>query len=652
MPTFEITHNKQTYEIDAPDQKSAIDALSKYTQPTVGEDVKSGAMDWTAKGIISALLPGEGALNLAGMAIDKFAPNHPMMNDPRFKEAEKKGKEGADYLKSIGVSNSPTNILKSNFPYEARTPAGKYVQTGMEMLPGAIGFGASNAREIPKAAVNFGLLPAATSETVGNLPGIKGTQLEPWAKAGTAFATSGVASVLNRPSTGVQTISRDLGGLTEDQLRPIVSQAKGLIDDAASKGINLTWAQAIEQVAPGSTNLPKLQRYIERTEQGANALKPFYQNQPQAIQGAIEDTVSQIAPRSATPSAIGPAASQEAQTVLRDVEGAINRHTRPLYNAAEPNQAVAPMSESYQAALRQIRGNPELNATIAHLPDDSVGVSDLVRRHLQAQAQAGANSPYANDRLLASIRGNAGNEIENSVTRQSPAYAQAQAEQALARQQYLNPLEQGPLGGVSRADSTQGAINAVFPKNPLAGSENEVSTTISALGRNNPTIPQNLVAQYLRNTADQQVKQNIGGPNYYGGARFAKEIAGTPQSEANLFSATRALPAGNNVTDEVSRLLDALRATGKRLPEGSQTSTDILKDQTLKAANDLRLTPQRAVDFGRDMYQTWRVKKAAEQTADILQNPEAAAILLQAASSKQANPLAAILMNTLAQAQQ
>ena len=57
-------------------------------------------------------------------------------------------------------------------------------------------------------------------------------------------------SALSRPTSAAAAINRDLGGLSEAQLQPIVAQAENLIRDASQRGVNLTWAQAIEQVAP------------------------------------------------------------------------------------------------------------------------------------------------------------------------------------------------------------------------------------------------------------------------------------------------------------------------------------------------------------------------------------------------------------------
>ncbi|MDB5616217.1 hypothetical protein [Tardiphaga sp.] len=85
-----------------------------------------------------------------------------------------------------------------------------------------------------------------------------------------------------------------------------------------------------------------------------------------------------------------------------------------------------------------------------------------------------------------------------------------------------------------------------------------------------------LVRQGLADRYDATAGRLVGGENQYGGARFAKDIAGTPQSEANLNAVTDALrvgpwqPGGPPPSD-LQNLVDVLRATGMRKPQGSAT---------------------------------------------------------------------------------
>jgi hypothetical protein len=55
------------------------------------------------------------------------------------------------------------------------------------------------------------------------------------------------------------------------------------------------------------------------------------------------------------------------------------------------------------------------------------------------------------------------------------------------------------------------------------------------------------------------------------GARFAKDIAGTPQAETNLNAVVGALPNSAVAQPSMQDLVDVLRATGIRKPQGSAT---------------------------------------------------------------------------------
>ena len=80
-----------------------------------------------------------------------------------------------------------------------------------------------------------------------------------------------------------------------------------------------------------------------------------------------------------------------------------------------------------------------------------------------------------------------------------------------------------------------------------------------------------LVRQNLADRYDQNASSPVGGENQYGGARFAKDIAGTSQAETNLHAVVGALPTGAVAQPSMQDLVDVLRATGMRKPQGSAT---------------------------------------------------------------------------------
>lgn len=156
------------------------------------------------------------------------------------------------------------------------------------------------------------------------------------------------------------------------------------------------------------------------------------------------------------------------------------------------------------------------------------------------------------------------------------AYDDALTAQEQARRQNLQPLEQGPLGHVAAASDTRTAANAILPPKPLTGGDSELVNAIMRIEGQAPGVGASLVRQRVADQYDQSAGRFVGGKNQYGGARFAKDIAGTPQAETNLNAVTDALrvgpwlPGGPPPSD-LQNLVEVLRATGMRKPQGSAT---------------------------------------------------------------------------------
>jgi hypothetical protein len=80
-----------------------------------------------------------------------------------------------------------------------------------------------------------------------------------------------------------------------------------------------------------------------------------------------------------------------------------------------------------------------------------------------------------------------------------------------------------------------------------------------------------LVRPSMADTFDESTRRFVGGENQYGGARFAKDVAGTAQQQTNLDAVLGTVnrsslpqPASSamNGPAEISDLLDVFRATG------------------------------------------------------------------------------------------
>lgn len=135
----------------------------------------------------------------------------------------------------------------------------------------------------------------------------------------------------------------------------------------------------------------------------------------------------------------------------------------------------------------------------------------------------------------------------------------------------LEPQRSGAIGNLSRARTTEAAGDAVLPAKPRVGGERELVDLIMRTAREGPQATAQLVRQRLADQADTSMGRLVGGEAQGGGARFAKDIAGTRQQETNLDAVLGALPNSPTARQTFNDVVEVLRATGTRKPQGSPT---------------------------------------------------------------------------------
>ncbi len=522
--------------------------------------------------------------------------------------------------------------------YEPQNKAEEYAKTIGEFAPGAIG---GAGRRVVQRTGQV-VLPAVASETAGQAT--KGTAAEPYARFGGALAGGGASALLNRPSSASQAIRAQL---PEGVTPQMVDQAEALIARAQQQGIDLAWPEALSQVA-GRPVLTNTMRHLEAAPQTEAQMAEFFGRRPQQVEGAVRQELGNIAPINNAPSNIGPTIGATGERIVQDVRAAINRATRPSYDAAGqhlvPRQVHAAMMGDplFVEALNRIRNDPARNSFVRGQSDRSIRVYDAVAKELEERASAAAApmNPQASQ-AVASATGTLGGDIkdvamaaERAATNGPSAYQAALANQTRFREQYLNPLLNGPLGKIAGRDTTtKNAIEALFPKQPLANSEHEIGTTVRALANRNPRAASDLVRAHIEGVFNEAAKDLQSGANQAGGAKFRVQLVGNPQQRLNLREAVEALPNGQERWRGFNNLLDALEATGTRQNVGSRTAynTEALKEQsrsglpveTVKAASN----PLRGVQFLADRYERYRLGRNLGQLADILTDPGSANLL-------------------------
>jgi DNA-binding GntR family transcriptional regulator len=645
-PAFDPSKPFET--IDAPDginpETGRLRLTVRPAQPSLVEDAAKSAGSGVVRGV--AKIAGTGgditkalgsaieSLEKAGVKVDRDAMLASMPS--WLKPYHEKPAKTIGSKEIMGAVDQATGLPVTS--YEPQTKVGEYMRTVGEFAPGALMGPGSALRNL----LAFGAVPGVASEAAGQAT--KGTAIEPWARGGAALVSGGASAVLSRPRSAQQAIRNVM---PEGVTPAVVAEAERLMQDAAARGIALTWPEAIAQVAPGQgTGLLNTQRLLESSRQTSGDLAPMFAQRPAQIEQAARTEFGQVAPRPTAPSTIGPAVGQTADDALNTERQFINLATDADYAAASgvrlspAEMARVRALPGYDEAAAAVRNDPQLNRYVANLPDDSVGFLNEVKKQLDQQA-ANARAPMSqnpNMQRAAGLETDAA-DVRNAATRASPDYAIALEEQSRLRQTYLEPLLQGPLGRLAGRDkTTQDAINALFPKSPLPGSEQEIATAVRALARRNPNGARDLVRAHIESVFDRSTRNLQGGANEWGGGSFAAALVGNPQEAANLQAAVRALgPNGDQIWTGFNRFLEIAQATGGRQRIGSRTAFNA---EDLKALSEGRLVseagkvasgPGRALTVLSDAWGRWQLGRNLRELAGILTDPTSGRLLQEIA---------------------
>lgn len=638
----------------APDNK-ASGSLNGVSENAVSQvaDIGKSAISGLDKGMASiAGLPGDIPAWMVAGAAWLRAQKTGKTYEEAAAELDKNpliGRQSIlDFQKRWGSDQYHDN---SGLKHKPETPAGQVVHTVGEFLPGSvIGPGG-----MVRNAISYGVVPALASEAAGYAT--KGTKAEPFARAGAAIAGGIGGAWAGRRGSAGTAISDAAAGATPQQL----DAAEQLFQQAQQMGAPITRAEAVQHVTNSATNLGNLQRVVE----GSGEMRPFFAERPQQVEQATRQQLDQsFGAPSPQPSNIGPQLGEAAGGVVTDVTQAINRQTRPLYQAAE-TQRVGPQvhaalmgDELYARTLQEIRDNPALNRTIAHLPDDSVGVVDLVQRRLREQADNAAIPGQANTSNLASANyGDARTAplaAADTVTGSAPGvagtYETARNVQAQLRGQYLEPLMAGPIGKLAARDpTTKRAIEVLFPSNPLPNSQQEIGQAVTALAARNPAAARQVVRAHVESVFNESTQRLQSGANEFGGAGFAAVLRGNPQQAANLEAAVTAL-RGGQAYQGFDNFLQVLEAMGTRQRIGSQTAFNQAMQKQLSQGGTggqaVRVAATGGFGWPRhvmDTVERWRLGRNVGQIADVLTNPQSAALFRQLATTPPTSQKAAAL---------
>lgn len=269
--------------------------------------------------------------------------------------------------------------------YEPKTTVGRFAGTiGEFMAPGALpskatrALAAGSERALSRLhdITSGAIIPGAVSETAGQLT--EGTVAEPVARLAGALAGGvGVAGVkaLNAP----EFVTRQfVGNVTPEQW----AEAKRLYGNPT--GVRLSAPEAIAQATGGGSAVTDLLRVVEGSPYGKEALGPFFARRPGEVRQAVGGVLDQIAPQSATPTALGPQAARLAEKALADTpEGRALFQAifdiGPMTTAEAAGSVIQPALRSVyerREGMRAALGDADFKA--ARNAEPSIPVADLV----------------------------------------------------------------------------------------------------------------------------------------------------------------------------------------------------------------------------------------------------------------------------------
>jgi hypothetical protein len=641
------------YTVNMPEGASQDDAKAYINQTYYPNyDPSKRSFGEKAAGIGKALEEGVTRATMGTLALprtaaevmEKYRPTPPDQRPNAFLQWP----SAEDFRKSYEESGSLFG--KPPPPYSPQGLPEQTAETVGEFLPGGGGRTAGGilSRTLRVAA------PAIGSEAGGEFAKITGSRHEPEFRLGGALIGGGTQALLDRPTAVGNVLDRTLSGVTEQH----VDQAAKLMQDASSSGINLTWPEALSKVT-GRVVGSDLIRHLEASPQTANKMAEFFSNRAKQVSQAVGKTAEEIGPGPpASPSTIGPAVGEAAYGAARDIEKQRTALVDPLYKAAEQQhvphpqmqQVVKNIDDAIASDKTGIVGGAlkEFRDILVQQPQQGppsvltdIGNLDRARKYIrdkmgmpQVGAQAITKEQGANIQ-------NALDDLETRMVNSSPMYAAAKNLYQRATEQVVKPQLQGtPLGELAKKDlGTKQAIDTLFPRTPLANTENEISNAVGKVANKNAGAANQLVRNYLETSFNTAAKDLIGGPVQTGGARFRAMIAGNNQQAKNLQAAVEALPNGQQTWQGLSRLLDVMEATGTRQNIGSKTAYNVeaLKEfqpggiaQTGAKIISKPLEMLRPIN---DAYTQFSMGRNMDKLANILTDPKSADMLRKIAAS-------------------
>lgn len=536
--------------------------------------------------------------------------------------------------------------------YTPKTGWGKVTEAATEAMPGAALLAPESLGAAAASAMRFGAVPNAVSEMAGQAT--EGTPLEPTARivGGLAAAAPGTAKTL---AGGPRAMLKEA---TENVTMTQMADAQRLMQESREIGAPITLPEALQKVTGSATSLADIQRVVEQSRGGGPTMKAFMAERPQQNVAAAEDTLAQISGGMIPPTEVAPRVQKAAADTLDEARQAVNTAAEPYYNfsrdspIAPADYAPLDANPAYQAALKDVRGHEILGPTVAGLPDNSVGVVDAVKKHLN-DMHTKAMKPDEPQRFLGSEIAKGETAARDTATAADPNYEEALRIGKEGRESVVNPMARAPVGQLALSESFPKQAEIIFSKNPLPGSQGQVGAAIRSVAAKDPEAARQFVRMKVEQSFNEAAQNLASGPAQFGAAKFAAVLRGNSQQAKNLQAAVLALPDGSTIWRGMNRMLDVFEAQGARHQPGSLTefnhalAEDMRKGGTGEIAA-LAATPGRWLGVATDLYRGMKYGQNTEFFAKLFTSPQAVPELRRLLAHQPDSPVAAAITANLA----
>ena len=425
---------------------------------------------------------------------------------------------------------------------------------------------------------------------------------------------------LSTPLVRARPADRIVRDATQDLTPQDFRQARALMEDARglpNGGLRLGGDEAVSQVAPGrSAPLQGRMRQLSRTSRGARAIGRVTAERPAQVRATTTGVADQIAPVAQDPAILGVRAKDAATGAIRRAEADRTAAVDPLYRRADlqyPDPiGIMDIADALRARARQDRtgliapGAVEMADAImgpqaptpagataaagggaatpapapAPYPTLNVENAARLRRYYRDTSEIPLGEPGALNRETAGVIGGASQRLQE-VLLQNPDYAAAENLYAQISRDTVDPMMAGPVGQMTRTDAPGAASPMLYPSAPREAQPARTVHSLQALEGQDPGVGAQLTRSHLISALDAGMTRNRGGVSPTAGANVANRVAGNPEQQATFQAGVDTVAP--QASQNVATLIEALRATGTRLGEGSPTATDTAAIQDIGA---------------------------------------------------------------------